>query len=928
MVGGFEMKRKKAIAISIASFLALSVMGLALYGFFIPGNIFSLLKTGSYTKTIDGSALFAGNENGHEYMAVGNTFTSTGNDPYFVIDISSEPQFDFVRIDVSDIKYPQWVPSYIVISEIYWADSGESFSGTTTTGYQELINGVNIFQLPADRNIQALRFDLADAPNVSFNINSLTFTNNWYLPPLTVALIIILSLTVSLIVFDVLAREMKDLKGLFSSLFLEGTTLPKERRERNILGLFCVLTATIPLAYLAVMTLIKTNTYLDTERIEQLYTPYLSLFAPEPHEFQRFVLYCVLICVFSLGFTLLYRKHMDRIPYTTVRRTNPALFSLSALLFFATLYAVGNFSNGYYLTYMSFSGHFFLAIALFALAAAALLSYQSVTKKFPKLRLAVYLFDAAVVGFVSYFSSFFRYCNNRESDGQFAYHFAVVFNPIYELSQGHTPGVDFDPLYGLYGYFFYWVQKIIWGGIHYRDTVTLMGALVFIGNMAIYIFLVKMLRQRFAAAITLAAVIFFAQILHVFIFFSLPHYAYFPIRTIVPAITLCLISFIHTARSEKARFAFFAAAALVAAEGILWNPETGLVAALTLAGYMIYCALCEHNIMDKEFWKKTAIALSMLTGCFLACFLALQLITISRTGGGGYPPSRLLWGIQFLAGDGYNMYPLPEKHPYILALGIYSVAVVLSLYSLFISKAKPNKEARDNALGFATAIMGFGLFLYFLGRSPKDSFTVSTWPAFIVLAFIALKLSDYFKQKFAEWRKSGYGREDVLGLVSGTLAGALSLAFVFFLFATGLSLYTVSNLPITSSYNALRKNVSIVSPETFSAVEKYQTDRMFVVDYYPMFYLNDLNLKNDYRGRAFGDCFFKEDLLNIITQLEEYNGRVFVSESVFSADNVFDTKRPLADGETFQEKILKTLNERFVPLAKEGGWYVYDYAGG
>jgi hypothetical protein len=167
----------------------------------------------------------------------------------------------------------------------------------------------------------------------------------------------------------------------------------------------------------------------------------------------------------------------------------------------------------------------------------------------------------------------------------------------------------------------------------------LMAGLVFVGNMALYIFLVKMFRQRFVAAITLAAIIYFTQLFFASFYAEIsgPRFAYFPVRTIVPAITLCLIAFMHTARNKRAKTILFAFAALVATGGIFWNPETGLVVVLALAGYMVYCTLCEHRITDKDFWKKATVSFAAIVAAFSANLLTLQFITINRTGvrGGG-----------------------------------------------------------------------------------------------------------------------------------------------------------------------------------------------------------------------------------------------------------------------------------------------------
>jgi hypothetical protein len=400
-----------------------------------------------------------------------------------------------------------------------------------------------------------------------------------------------------------------------------------------------------------------------------------------------------------------------------------------------------------------------------------------------------------------------------------------------------------------------------------------------------------------------------------------PHYANFPIRTLAPALTLCLLAFIHTAQSQRAKTVLLVLAALVATGGIFWCPDSGLVATAALLGYVCYRLLCEHKITSAMFWRKTAFSLAALVLSFLLWFLLLQGVTAARTGQ-AYPISALLWSITAFAGDGFNMIPLPARHPYIYVLGSYSAGLVLPLYSLFRDKEKPNREAQSNALIFAVAVMGFGTFLYYLGRSHVYVFLQPVWPAFIALAFFALRLYGYSRQRLAAWRESGYGWHgwgDVPGLVSGAVAGAAALALAFFVFATGLSLGTVTGSEPIQEFMAARKTATLPFPADLPIIAKYRRDALLVVDSYAMFSLSELDVQNQYRGQALVDFFFKEDLENIVSQLEEYEGRVLLGPD-FAA--LFANE--ITDSASFAAKLDRVLEARYVLTAAEGGWQVFD----
>jgi hypothetical protein len=179
------MKIKKAIAISIVIFLLLIFGGFTLWGFYIPGNINNLLKTGSYSRTIAGNAFIQNSENGYQY----------------IVDISNEPDFDFVRIYISNLNGE-------AVYEIFWADASRNFSNVQTTGKWPLQNGINVFQMPIDDDsIQVLKFDFANAPGISFDIDSVMFTNNWYVPFASILLIFIVSFLLSLTLSNLLTQR-------------------------------------------------------------------------------------------------------------------------------------------------------------------------------------------------------------------------------------------------------------------------------------------------------------------------------------------------------------------------------------------------------------------------------------------------------------------------------------------------------------------------------------------------------------------------------------------------------------------------------------------------------------------------------------------------------------------------------------------------
>ena len=673
-------------------------------------------------------------------------------------------------------------------------------------------------------------------------------------------------------------------------------------------------------SYFLNLRLIIPSDVLDVEKIKNTYAPPPSAFAPESHEFKRLVFYIVLICVLSLFFTLLYKKIRNRLFDKFVEVTGLVLFFFSIAIVAFALFHSFNFQEGFYIELLSIVTNPFWTIVVLENVFIACYIYKKLKVRYPKIKYVMYLFDVAIIFVICRLLARDVIFLNLDNEF-FSHHFAVVYNPIYELACGRTPGVDFQSLYGLNCYWFYYVEVLFFGRVSAEATAWLMGALACVVTVLLYYSIYRMFKSRPIAFIATVGIVAFC-VLVTLLYTNTPYFQYFPIRVIIPVCVLFFITMFHTSKIKKARALYFPLAALSAAFGVLWNPETGGVSLLALIAYFAYDSFsCFGTLKSKGFWVRIGKATSVMTISFAGAIAVLEIVTKIRTGQ-FVDFMSIFWGIKIFAGDGFFMLPLPEVtllpeisvHPFVIVLGIYSVTVICTIFDLF-SKPKRGEGDFTNALGFVSAVLGFGLFTYYLGRSHVQCFVVCVWPAFFCTLFLARKCFYFCHSHFVRFKNSEI---KISKMVVPAICGLISAVAFFSIFVCAATFYTVRS---SKEYMAFQRNnvyVPSVYQQNMEFLEAHKTSSMMVLDGLSMFYLSDIEVKNEYAGPARIDYFLLDDYYNEMEQVKAFKGRLFMRPHDRFSEFTFP------DGETYAQKYDRIIQEHFTLLKDEGGWLIYE----
>ena len=716
---------------------------------------------------------------------------------------------------------------------------------------------------------------------------------------------------------------MIKLKEMHSELSVDNV----KKTNHMVLIMVIISFITIPISYILNMLIIKPTDVLDTEKIKNTYIQPIDTFMPESHEFKRLIFYIVLICIFSLVLTLLYKRFHNHISDTAIEVAGLILLFLSCAVAIFTLFHSFNFQSpdfqnldgGFYTRLLSITTNPLRTLIVLENVFFAYYIYKKLKIRYPKIKYVMYMFDIVIIivcVFVAREAVFVNMDNNF-----FNHHLSVVYNPIYELASERTPGVDFQCLYGLNCYWFYYIEMFFLGHVSVNATAWLMGVLMCVITVFWYFGTYRMSKNRAVAFMSAVGLITFCALIPM-LYTASPYFQYFPLRAIGPVSVLFFIIMFHTSKIKKARVVYFIFAAIAATFGVLWNPETGLIASLALVAYFAYDSFSLFGTLkSKGLWVRMGKAMAVIAVSFTVAIAILEIITKVRTGQ-FLDFAGIFWGIKVFMGEGFYMLPLPDImlaqeisiHPYVIVLGIYSMTVIYTIFALF-SKTKPSKEYSANALGFASAVLGFGLFTYYLGRSHVYCFSFCIWPAFFCALFLAYKCLYFCKRHFESYK---IGESKIRQMVVPAICGFMSATAFFSIFVCAVTFYTIRS---TEDYMEYKKNEGNIS-EGYNSdrdfIEKYKTDSMMILDNGSMYYLSDLGLKNEYIGPARVDYFFIEDYYNEMEQVKGFKGRLFMKQHVRFGYFVFP------DGETYAQKYDKITSEHFVLLDSNDKWLVYE----
>jgi len=164
----------------------------------------------------------------------------------------------------------------------------------------------------------------------------------------------------------------------------------------------------------------------------------------------------------------------------------------------------------------------------------------------------------------------------------------------------------------------------------------------------------------------------------------------------------------------------YAVATGIAAVASVWNLDTGLVLWASWLGTLGVMALARREYVDAA--RHTAIQALALVAAWLAFFLYLRVVS------GRWPDGGMLFYFQKLVvGAGYFCLGLVVPDMWVFVLSLYVIALAV----VFLA-CQRERTHWLTPVTLMLALLGIGLFSYFMGRSAESNLVGVAYPAILL----------------------------------------------------------------------------------------------------------------------------------------------------------------------------------------------------
>ncbi len=303
-------------------------------------------------------------------------------------------------------------------------------------------------------------------------------------------------------------------------------------------------------------------------------------------------------------------------------------------------------------------------------------------------------------------------------------HFEAVFYTMSQVMVGKTLLADLPSQYGLYAELLRPLFAVV--GFSVLKFTLVMTALQVIGCLALLKVCFALLRPTWVRILAVLSISLFVGSTWVAISdssFGHEYYQLWPIRFFFPAVSLLL--FVEALRRGLPP-RWVASMALVDGLAIIWNVESGIA----VFGALIVPLLIRFLFDGAVARKRNAGVLALGALLPIAVVGGFFVVLYFKSSGALHPFDWFKYQMIFYS-TGFGMLPMPRyPHPWMTVLGFYLFAIVGAVWV----RGAGQRSLHWDAMLYL-AIMGFGLFTYYQGRSHDVVLSFVIWPA-ILIAFI------------------------------------------------------------------------------------------------------------------------------------------------------------------------------------------------
>ena len=305
----------------------------------------------------------------------------------------------------------------------------------------------------------------------------------------------------------------------------------------------------------------------------------------------------------------------------------------------------------------------------------------------------------------------------RDFDFFDAHHYSVVLHPLWQAFYGISPW-EGCPTYGAYAFFA--LPYFRAAGLSPLSADIFWLGLIFLVWGLLACAVRCLVPYRFWQYTAIAAIAGLSSVSG-----GSLHYAqYLPLRMVFPALMLCLVC---RADGRILSPPVCIAGSVLSAAAVLWNPDSGIVL-LIAWGLLLICLIWAErrpkNLLFLPLAAVSSCAVPAVTGC--VHFFVY----------GEFPRWFNLFTMPLLFGRTGNLQlPMPYLGAWLIPGAVYFIALGWCVRRMWAGRL----SGRDIGMLF-TALLGCGLFGYYVGRSHDGNLLPVSYPALILLACGAARM--------------------------------------------------------------------------------------------------------------------------------------------------------------------------------------------
>lgn len=457
-----------------------------------------------------------------------------------------------------------------------------------------------------------------------------------------------------------------------------------------------------------------------------------SLIHPEPTERRTFQLMVLLAPVIAL------------LSHAIVKSFSTSLFSSSVFvksgyLFFSILAVIWVNSWTFWPNYMLSSGLGSFSIVFPVITGVLLLAYVYIDNPtlqhvdaLIKKRFTIVLF--IVSGICLLISTSFRifdwkFILFKSADSSVLHHFNPVLYYASQAESGNYSTSIGAPQYGFYSLYLKPVFSLL--GLTVYSFSLVMTLLYLLGVIAITVPIFRHLQNIYLKLLLIPVLCALQGSLGQISTGWEPYFQYYPIRFIVPGLSILMLYLILRTEQENARVCLAAFSSFLFGFLVFWNLDSGITT--VIAWFVFFLLLAAVETLKRHAYNP-ALHLFLTVATMLPLGVGSATIILFSCDKSGIYFERLFEMQKIFYLNGFGMLPMPlSLHPWMAVLGVYLATLVMILPIILRTGLQ---SSHKHMLTLYIAIIGIGLFTYYQGRSHDRNLPTVVWPA-ILCCFLA-----------------------------------------------------------------------------------------------------------------------------------------------------------------------------------------------